>query len=688
MISSSDTSGDWRDTVANLLDVVRTRTGMDVAWMSRFDGPDQVFEVVAHDGDLSELEAGDRGRLVESYCQRVLLGDIPALISDTAVVEGTSRLPITAAMGIGSYLGAPVLDGFGSPIGMVCAVGRSRRDLSEEDHRVVALVADLVSAVAGSSFALAAESDEVADRIRREIDERLYRIVFQPIVDVATGAIRGAEALSRFSCAPLRPDQWFAEAHRHGMGVELELAVLTAAIDQVGDLPDDAYLALNVSPAAAVDDRLSSVLRGCALDRVVLEITEHAEIDDYAELRQRLQRLREDGVRLAADDVGAGFASFAHVLELRPDLLKIDRSIMRGIDGDPARRSLVEAIVGLASRIDATVVAEGVETRAELGVVAALDVTAVQGYVIARPQELPLREVSMPEPLPVPVAGKPEDLSPLVVNPFALALRHSPIGKCLVGLDGSFIQVNAALVKMLGYTATMLTELTFQDITHPDDLACDLGLLQECLGGERESYRIDKRYLCADGSVIWGDLSVVLVRDGGGQPLYFISQIVDVTDRREREAQNSLDALTGALQRPQAVQSIQDAMSEGRDVALVLFRVTGLGEINDRHGIVAGDQSLVALAELVRTHARADDLITRWNGSTVALVVFDVDRVELAGTVQRMLEALYLRGELAAAISVRSAHTGDHGDVDALIGSLAPDRRAAPDESATQSSTG
>ncbi len=133
---------------------------------------------------------------------------------------------------------------------------------------------------------------------------------------------------------------------------------------------------------------------------------------------------------------------------------------------------------------------------------------------------------------------------------FELALAHSPIGMAVVGLDGTFLRTNRALRSMLGYTKRELAELTFQEITHPDDLDADIALLTECLEGRRRSYRIDKRYIAADGRIVWGALTVVVVhappRD---QPRYFVSQIVDVTADRIREAdlarQAATDPLTG-----------------------------------------------------------------------------------------------------------------------------------------------
>lgn len=112
-----------------------------------------------------------------------------------------------------------------------------------------------------------------------------------------------------------------------------------------------------------------------------------------------------------------------------------------------------------------------------------------------------------------------------------LTMEHSPVGMAIVSLTGDILTANVALCDMLGYDPETLTSLRFHDITHPDDLARDLRLVERSLVGEIGSYRVTKRYLCADGSTLIGDLSVALLRDAGGQPIHFISQIADRTER-------------------------------------------------------------------------------------------------------------------------------------------------------------
>jgi PAS domain S-box-containing protein len=175
------------------------------------------------------------------------------------------------------------------------------------------------------------------------IERRAYRAVFQPIVAMASGHVVGFEALTRFTDGT-RPDERFAAAAAAGLGVDLELATLETAITAAALLPHDAWLDLNVSPALLRDPtRLAYLLWKAGTRRIVLEITEHEAIDDYVSLRRALDELGLP-VRLAVDDAGAGFASLRHILELRPDIIKLDRSLIAAIDSDPVRQGLVAGL--------------------------------------------------------------------------------------------------------------------------------------------------------------------------------------------------------------------------------------------------------------------------------------------------------------------------------------------------------
>ena len=233
---------------------------------------------------------------------------------------------------------------------------------------------------------------DVAARVESLFATRPLITVFQPICHLGTGKIVGAEALTRFMDPPFRPpDQWFADAESIGRGLELEFLALETALAAAARLPAHVYAAFNLSPSACLDLRLSGIVRKSGLrpERIVVELTERSPVADYARLTAALAPLRSAGVRLAIDDVGAGFSSMRHILRLRPELIKLDRTIVAGIDDNPGQKALFAAMLSFASHIGAGLVAEGIETSSELATLAELGVSIGQGYLLGRPSVLP-----------------------------------------------------------------------------------------------------------------------------------------------------------------------------------------------------------------------------------------------------------------------------------------------------------
>jgi EAL domain-containing protein (putative c-di-GMP-specific phosphodiesterase class I) len=225
----------------------------------------------------------------------------------------------------------------------------------------------------------------VMQSVETILSQRRFTVRCQPIVALDSGAVVGAEALTRFPNTHRPADAWFNDAQRVGLGPQLQLAVVEEAVALVGLLPPGAFLTFNVGPDVLAGTDLLGLLDLVDPERVIIELTEHVRIDDYDGLLDSLSRLRERGVRLAVDDTGAGFASLGHILHLRPELIKLDCQFTRGIDSDPARRSLARALVTFARDIGAEVVSEGIETAAELDTVRQLGVPYGQGYFLSRP---------------------------------------------------------------------------------------------------------------------------------------------------------------------------------------------------------------------------------------------------------------------------------------------------------------
>ncbi len=213
-------------------------------------------------------------------------------------------------------------------------------------------------------------------------------MVFHPIVDLETRQEIGVEALARFGSIPVKPpDRWFAEATALELGLQLQLRTLKEALDALPKVPDGMFLAVNCSHVAAASSEFADRLDGVE-DRIVLEITEHEAIEDYGALAKAIAPLRARGLRVAVDDVGAGYASLRHALQLAPDMVKMDISLTRGIDRDAGRRALASALISFAGDTNMTIVAEGIETAAELHALRELGVPYGQGFYLARPAPL------------------------------------------------------------------------------------------------------------------------------------------------------------------------------------------------------------------------------------------------------------------------------------------------------------
>jgi PAS domain S-box-containing protein len=240
-------------------------------------------------------------------------------------------------------------------------------------------------------------TNDAAAAIGSILDQGLFSPVFQPIVEVATGTTVGFEALTRFT-GGVRPDIVFERAHRAGLGIELERATLNAALHAARDLPVGAYLTLNMSPAFVTSGEPAGLLKGVTRS-LVIEVTEHEVIEDYAALRAHLAALRP-GVRLAIDDAGAGYASLRHMLELEPEIVKLDIAIIRDVDTDPGRNALVDGMKYFADKRQITLIAEGVETAAELAALREIGIPHAQGFFLSRPApaNVQARAFSLPRP--------------------------------------------------------------------------------------------------------------------------------------------------------------------------------------------------------------------------------------------------------------------------------------------------
>jgi EAL domain-containing protein (putative c-di-GMP-specific phosphodiesterase class I) len=377
-----------------------------VAFLSRLDGTTQHLEVVDsaipllfHDGITQVQET--------SFCQAILDGRLPAVIPDVKNFPEAMKLPSARIPRIRSYVSAPVRLSDGELYGTFCAFGMtSDKELAERDKALMEVLA--------SAAAVIIEPEVRENAIRTEVHERLDPLIasggpaiaVQPIVDLASGRRVGAEALSRFPAGwGSPPDVVFEEAHRVGLGHRLEVLALERAADLLDRI--DGYIAMNVSPATLLTPECGELLGRLPLQRVLLELSEHDRVEDYGRLEAVLTPLRARGMRLAIDDVGAGFSSLRHIVVTSPDVIKIDRSIVTGLNSDPVLSKLVQSLVEFGHGCRVRVVAEGVETAGEAAALRTLGVDYGQGWHYGRPGPPEALSAITDPRIPSPRAAQP-----------------------------------------------------------------------------------------------------------------------------------------------------------------------------------------------------------------------------------------------------------------------------------------
>jgi EAL domain-containing protein (putative c-di-GMP-specific phosphodiesterase class I) len=357
--------------------------GLDAVYICELTEDTEVCRVVAGDGASFAVVPGTSHARSRGLAQGIATRRLPALVRDVGAHPLTQELAKNSERCIGAFIGVPLHYSDGSLHGMICGLNRHPdHTLDERDVRFMSMLAELLTE--------ALDSHRELEQQRAAIDEliqsRQLRIAAQPIIDLRTLNCLGIEALSRFRAPFGSPARTFAAADAVGLGLELERLAVQQAWDLLARLGPDQFLTINVSPATA------AILARRALDRpelplhqLVIEITEHAAVASYTDLRNQLHPLRHAGLRVAVDDAGAGYASMRHVVELRPDFVKIDRDLIHGLADDHARRVAVSAFVLLALDLGATVVAEGLERAEDLDALRDLGVDAAQGHLLGKP---------------------------------------------------------------------------------------------------------------------------------------------------------------------------------------------------------------------------------------------------------------------------------------------------------------
>lgn len=376
--------------VDELLEIVRRYAGVAVAFVGEFSGGRRIIRFVEGEGTATARLVGRSHELGASYCQLIASGAIPTLVDDVSQLRELRQLKVTAELDIASYIGVPIRLSDGELFGTLCGIGNEPchewpPGLTELLHAAAAVIAQRLEAPRHRFLDVLATQD----RIQAVLEEpAAFSIVYQPIVELDSGAVVGHEALSRFpGRAQEPPDAWFADAHAVGLGVALEVLAARRAIEGY-DWGIEGFLSVNLSASALLEAPLDPLVDGIDAGRLVVELTENQPDEGLLPFHGR-EELRRRGVRLAVDDLGAGFAGLSRVIEIHPEIVKLDRFLTSGVSSDPRRTALAAAVLHVCQALGIDLVAEGIATRADRDALLALGVPLGQGFLFGRPAPLP-----------------------------------------------------------------------------------------------------------------------------------------------------------------------------------------------------------------------------------------------------------------------------------------------------------
>lgn len=377
------------EAIQRILRELRRHLGLDVAFVSQVGEHERVFRYVDTGLAVSPIHVGGADPVDESYCRYVLTGEIPPLVRDPSEHPVAARLAATEQLPVGTHLSVPIVLSDGTVYGTFCFFSHEVVDSVTEEHLTpLRVVVGILAGYVEQVEAVRIEHEQQRQRFRALEIGRDLVTAFQPIVRLSDGEVVGMEALTRFPTLGLGPGPVFRRAWEVGLGVELEMSAVESALAELDRLPAEAYLSVNAAPTTLASDRFLHAVRSSSPARLVVEVTEHAAVEDYDALRAATRTLADLGVSLAIDDVGTGFSGLAQIVQLAPDILKVDGVLIRDVAQCPAKQAMISALTMFGARMGIEVVAERIETAEELSTVQVLGVGYGQGYQLARPYYL------------------------------------------------------------------------------------------------------------------------------------------------------------------------------------------------------------------------------------------------------------------------------------------------------------
>lgn len=375
--------------IEEALQAVRYSLGMDVAFVCEFKGESRVVRHV--DGAHATVLVGTVLPRHEGYCHGIASGDLPNIIRTTRTLPysnkgGSSERP-GCHMGIALRLPDDRIYGT-----LCCYKDEPDASLNDCDLRLLKTFGRLIAGQIAAGCREAEDRGLATGRIREALDRGEPNVVYQPVFRLSDGLMLGMEALARFAGPPVRsPDRWFDEAGSVGLQIALELQAIrnaVAACEPALRQRTDLRLAVNASPETLMSPGLATLLPSLPLERIAMEITEHDRVENYRRLTDALVPLRRRGCKITVDDAGSGYASLRHILQIEPEVIKLDVSLTRDIDTSAGKRALAGGLIEFARQTGCVIIAEGVETAGELAALRDLRVNSAQGYLLARPSSV------------------------------------------------------------------------------------------------------------------------------------------------------------------------------------------------------------------------------------------------------------------------------------------------------------
>jgi len=394
----ADVPGGAGSLIDRILVLAREHLGMEVAYIGQVADERQHVFAASAGAATPEVRAGASYALDQTYCSRMITGEIPQYIPDTALNPVTQALPATAGAGIGAYIGVPIELADGSLYGTLCAVSSTPKALmSSQDVDFMRLLAGVAAWELDRSHAADSERLQAAEELRRAIESGEVTLYYQPQMELSSGRIRSVEALARWikpdgSITP--PDSFIPLATATGLDGLLTERVVEIAVAQAARWALDQTplrVAVNVPAGVLLADGFARMV-GDTLDRhglspvwLELELTESDVMRDAARAVPVLRTLNAMGIQLAIDDFGTGYSSLSYLRELEVDTVKVDKSFVIPLGRPGADLNLVKAMIDLAHNLGLEVVAEGVEDADTARLLRDLGCEVIQGYWLSRP---------------------------------------------------------------------------------------------------------------------------------------------------------------------------------------------------------------------------------------------------------------------------------------------------------------